>query len=254
VIAAPRASTRTTTPWVVAIARARRAAEHTTPRHHQDSIPPSAGVLQLPGGSAHPYRRRSRGLQRRPWRPRRPGRAGRRDVGGRRQPTRVVFRRRRRIGGPGRPRGLPGRTDGHQPGLAGDPATGRAVRLRAVVAVEARPDLGRVLFTTTLDGLAAELPARLDARVNPEVHNHPPRAGAAVRRPRPRSVPGEAGLHVAQLGRAEPAAGPAPLRDTARDRAGPLPGRDGPGWPRHPRPATTAGTATTWTRPIGRPR
>jgi GNAT superfamily N-acetyltransferase len=34
-------------------------------------------------------------------------------------------------------------------------------------------DLGRVLFATTFDRLAPELPARLDARVNPEVHDHP---------------------------------------------------------------------------------
>src|SRR6478672_12582942 len=34
-------------------------------------------------------------------------------------------------------------------------------------------DLGRVLFATTLGRLAPELPARLDARVNPEVDDHP---------------------------------------------------------------------------------
>src|SRR6476660_7977418 len=45
-------------------------------------------------------------------------------------------------------------------------------------------DLGRVLFATTLGRLAPELPARLDVEVNPEVDDHPPRAGAAVRRHR----------------------------------------------------------------------
>ena len=34
-------------------------------------------------------------------------------------------------------------------------------------------DLGRVLFATTLGRLAPELPARLDARVNPEIDDHP---------------------------------------------------------------------------------
>jgi hypothetical protein len=34
-------------------------------------------------------------------------------------------------------------------------------------------DLGRVLFASTLDRLAPELPARLDVQVNPEVHDHP---------------------------------------------------------------------------------
>jgi ribosomal protein S18 acetylase RimI-like enzyme len=34
-------------------------------------------------------------------------------------------------------------------------------------------DLGRVLFASTLDRLAPELPARLDVEVNPEVHDHP---------------------------------------------------------------------------------
>jgi RimJ/RimL family protein N-acetyltransferase len=36
-----------------------------------------------------------------------------------------------------------------------------------------RCDLGRVLFASTLDRLAPELPARLDVQVNPEVHDHP---------------------------------------------------------------------------------
>src|SRR6201999_157814 len=60
--------------------------------------------------------------------------------------------------------------------------------------------------------------------------------GAAVRRHRHGSVPGEAELHVAQLWRADPTAGPAPLRDNARHGARPLPGRDGTGGPGHPRP------------------
>jgi ribosomal protein S18 acetylase RimI-like enzyme len=34
-------------------------------------------------------------------------------------------------------------------------------------------DLGRVLFATTLGRLGTELPARVDARVNPELHDHP---------------------------------------------------------------------------------
>ena len=59
---------------IVAIARACRADEHTTLRHHQTASahrPPSApGTLPLSGGSAPPYRRRSGGLHRRSCRPR----------------------------------------------------------------------------------------------------------------------------------------------------------------------------------------
>ena len=119
-------------------ARARRADVHTTPRPHPGSIPPiGAGVLQLPGGSAHPYRRRFRGLQRRSFRPRRPGRAGRRDVGPAPADRSGVLSPRTNRG-PGSAGWATGSNRRSPTRLAGDPAAGRAVRLRAEVVVGAR--------------------------------------------------------------------------------------------------------------------
>ena len=97
-------------------------------------------------------------------------------------------------------------------------------------------DLGRVLFATTLGRLAPELPARLDVEVNPEVDDHP--------RERVRLFD-DIGMDLFQekegftwrnSGAPIPPPGRLRFATAARDRARPLPGRDGPGGPGHPRP------------------
>ena len=114
-------------------------------------------------------------------------------------------------------------------------------------------DLGRVLFATTLGRLAPELPARLDARVNPEVHDHP--------RERVRLFD-DIGMELFQekqgfTWRNSGASIPSPGRlrfatalETGRDLYHDVMARGGG----TPSTATTVGTATTWTRPTGRPR